>query len=215
MVFPPMIGVSSKPYVQSSLLTIVRRLILSRLGLGLRRQKRMKVLHGWRHVKNRSGPLQHVPLIFKPFRLINRSNSISNLPALKQNYSPKRRKWLSIFNQSLEKLTWIWRRKKTTSWKKFIMIIYECKLWTIHFLSFPYIPMLNTFLFNEPIGKYFTLFSLFLSLCLSSDWRLGVNYGQPLTREYHQLRHAIRMNVSIEYQFCWSLKNGYFESDRF
>jgi len=36
-------------------------------------------------VKNRSGPLQQVPLTFKPFRLTNRSNSISNLPDVEHN----------------------------------------------------------------------------------------------------------------------------------
>jgi len=79
-------GVSSKLYVHSSLLYVDGRLILSKFGFWLRKQNRINVLQGWIHVNKRSGPLQHVPLIFKPLRLTNRSNSISNLPAVKHNY---------------------------------------------------------------------------------------------------------------------------------
>lgn len=89
ILFPPRIGVSSKLYVHAWLLNDDWWLILSILGFWLRKQKRINVLHGWIHVKKLDSPLQHVPLIFKPFRLTKRSNSISNLPEHKHNYLTK------------------------------------------------------------------------------------------------------------------------------
>ncbi len=139
--FPPRIGVSSKPYVHSWLLNTVGRLILSKFGLEFRKQNRMNVLHGWIHVKNRSGPLQHVPLIFKPFRLTNRSNSISNLPALEHNY------WIQIESKIKDFI-----RKNLLEYegrRRRVYTISSWSLWmkriTIHFLSFPYIPILIAF----------------------------------------------------------------------
>ncbi len=176
--FPPRIGVSSKPYVHSSLLKTAGRLILSKFAFWLRRQNRINVLHGWRHVKNRSGPLQHVPLLFKPLRLINRSNSISNFPELEHNYKEKT-KSLSSTAKILSKVLLEYegrqgRRCQISSWSS------RMKRITIPFLSFPYIPMLTAFFHhsfrwtNRKKLAPFSLSSLF-SRSTSSDWRLSVN----------------------------------------